>query len=561
MRSDNPVLVSFILSLGWFGVTTTHGGPAFAQDVRSPDAPTVPSETAPTPTQPTPPKVAAPNQSPAEANGAAPAREPADGAPATAPRESTDGDVQAARSNTANASEERLRLLEERLEAQEQKIEALRQEIATANEQLESTSDESSDGRRLATWGFFDINFGKAYFGNHSGLYKIRLPTHSSFFMNGVNLYLKSDVSENLSTMVETRLTFTPVGYVSTNQIDVYAGNTYLQTSQEVFTGRWHGTRAALAAGISAERSSHRTRTRRLETEGLDSSATRTLPNPLRDLERKITEAPCSSASTPRTSSITKMVPIRQTGLQFYGLRELADSLSFDYAVTLSNGRGPIDEYKDLDGNKGLGARLKLAYSTDHVTLRLGGYGYTGRYTDSESRVILRLRPDLTVDTENPPVFGSKEIIHESYDERVLTLDALAQTWGAKVFAEYAIRKVTYRHAPLVADDDKLLSGVPYYVPLYAAAYLGKALYVVGAYEFELNFLKEGLKLTPYVGYDHIAPNNNVSTLNMDQYRGGLNLKPSPWLTAKGEVIRVIPESNLIASRSWVVVGQVAVAF
>jgi hypothetical protein len=76
-----------------------------------------------------------------------------------------------------------------------------------------------------------------------------------------------------------------------------------------------------------------------------------------------------------------------------------------------------------------------------------------------------------------------------------------------------------------------------------------------------VDFIKDGMKLTPYVGYDYIAPNSNVSTLNMDQYRGGLNLKPSPWLTAKAEVVRVIPESNLIASKSWVVVGQLAVAF
>jgi hypothetical protein len=547
MRSDHLAPVSLLLSLGWFGVTTALSGPSVAQPVQPGVAPPTAVESPPPRESSTSPGTSTPEEPSASASDVA--ASPHDVAA-----------VAGASQDAASTTEERLRTLEARLEAQDQKIEALQREVDTANEQLDSPSEESSDGRKLAAWGFFDVNFGKAYFGDHRGLYKIRLPTHSSFFMNGINLYLKSDVSENLSTLVETRLTFTPVGYVSSNQIDVYAGDTFLRTAQDYSRG--DGTVRAPLSQLAYRQNGLLIERAHVDWKPKDWIALRIgrYLTPFGIWNEDHGSPVLLGVDTPNLINY-EMVPIRQTGLQLYGARELADSVSFDYAVTLSNGRGPIDEYKDLDGNKGLGARLKLAYSTDRITLRLGAYGYTGRYTDSESRVILRLRPDLTVDTANPPVFGSKEIIHESYDERVLTLDALAQIWGAKVFAEYATRKVTYRNAPLVADDDKLLSGVPYDVPLYAAAYLGKALYVVGAYEFELNFVKEGLKLTPYVGYDHIAPNSNISTLNMDQYRGGLNLKPSPWLTAKGEVIRVIPESNLIASRSWVVVGQVAVAF
>ena len=75
-------------------------------------------------------------------------------------------------------------------------------------------------------------------------------------------------------------------------------------------------------------------------------------------------------------------VPERQTGLQLIGHQPLG-TMDLEYRVGISNGRGPLDSYRDLDGNKALSARVALS-GHDFGEWRVGAFWYRGRYTNRE---------------------------------------------------------------------------------------------------------------------------------------------------------------------------------
>src|SRR5262249_49126364 len=55
------------------------------------------------------------------------------------------------------------------------------------------------------------------------------------------------------------------------------------------------------------------------------------------------------------------LFPERQVGLELIG-RYFLSELSVEYHLTLSNGRGPISETRELDSNKAVGGRLVLGW-------------------------------------------------------------------------------------------------------------------------------------------------------------------------------------------------------
>jgi hypothetical protein len=79
------------------------------------------------------------------------------------------------------------------------------------------------------------------------------------------------------------------------------------------------------------------------------------------------------------------LFPEHQTGIQLHG-RAYAGASTFGYALTLSNGRGPIAEYQDLDKNKAVGGRLTWQY-TGKFDLELGASAYRGRYTERDKEL------------------------------------------------------------------------------------------------------------------------------------------------------------------------------
>ncbi len=356
------------------------------------------------------------------------ANDKAEAAPATAPpAEPAPAQPEVSEAQPAPA-EPTVQAEEPKANAEPDRIAALEARIAELESAAADSSSEATsvEDRRLSAWGFFDVTFGKFIFDKPGGIYALGTVNDWSFVTNGFNVYLKSEMTKNLSAMLETRLTFTPVGTQQTNPTNVYINGQYSQTvgasnrvDQTVRTP--YNYYLYHQHGIFIERA-------HLDWKPTDWLGIRLgyYLTPFGIWNEDHGSPTLLGVQMPTLVSYD-LVPTHQMGVQLFGSRELADSLSLDYALTLSNGRGPISEYKDLDANKAVGLRGKLVYSTDDWTLRIGGYGYYGRYTDVQTYGKIWLTSGLTLDRSQQAPLGSSFETSNSYRESVITLEALAR--------------------------------------------------------------------------------------------------------------------------------------
>ena len=211
---------------------------------------------------------------------------------------------------------------------------------------------------------------------------------------------------------------------------------------------------------------------------------------------------------------------------------------------------------------KALGARVKLVYNPEPLLFRIGGYAYYSHYRDTQDNIQIQLTPALTLDPAYNPSFGSYTTVNAAYDETVLTGDAEIRVRRLRIIAEFARQTVIYAMPTQVDSQDKLLKGVPFNVNIYDPSHYGFGGYVMAAYEIPfhtapLDFTRHavrGIRLRRPV--DHGA--------GQEQRRrsaAGLNVKPSPYVTLKVEVSRLLPENKSIASAATAVMSQIAFSF
>ena len=255
------------------------------------------------------------------------------------------------------------------------------------------------------------------------------------------------------------------------------------------------------------------------------------------------------------------IVPIWQLGVEGFGSASLGDDLRVEYALTVANSRGPEDEYKDLTDMKALGARLKVVYNPEPFLVRIGGYAYYSQYRDNQDQINIQLTPLLALDPAYDPSFGSSNVTTSAYNETVLTGDAEFRVGRLRIIGEFARQTVIYQMASKVADDQKLLKGVPFNVTIYDPSHYAFGGYVMAAYEIPVHTSPIDFSVTPYVGYDYVVPSTTAPVRTNTQIRGGLNVKPSPYATIKLEVSRLLPDNASIASDATAVMGQLAYSF
>lgn len=497
----------------------------------------------------------------------APIDDAAAAAPETSePREASAGAEPAPQNDREGKTDETLERLD-RLEAQVEAGRAenaqLKAEMADLRDEVElaAMGDEELDTTQpLMVFGFFDLTYFKGFYQDDS-LFRLYSAPAGSFTISNLNLYFKSELTESLSAIAELRFSYLPQGVETSYEYEtimddgtedgrVSSGGTYNRvdtfvrdpiTALEFNQGglaieRVHVTYSPLDwLGVIAGRF--------LTPYGIwniDHGSPVVLPVRLPYLQSR------------------GMMPLAQTGLQIFGRVFPTDSLFLDYALTVSNGRGPTEAYLDFDENKGVGLKLRLTYSGGPVEFHTGSYGYFGEYTDIKKRTVARVNDDLTPDMSRDDAMTVQVIPVNAYHEAVVSYDFKIAFFGAEIQSEVVWRRVFHSVHPMMNKDEAAINGLSPLEDYYMPDYVAWGAYVLGAYTLPIPV--EWLQLTPYVMYEYGDPLPTSAMSSSHFLIAGLNIKPSPYVVLKAEYNRVWNASELVQTVNLLAL-QMAVSF
>ncbi len=400
---------------------------------------------------------------------------------------------------------------EARFEAQQQRIDRLELELTDTRQQLESMQLEEMQeladietDRTLSVYGFLDASFHK-YFVDEGGLFDGLINEHPFFTTQNLNLYFASEMTETLSALAEIKFTYLPLGYE--RGLTVPGFTEYERTDTSVIDPRDNTT--LRLGGISIERM-HVT-WQPADYFGVMVGRYLT-PFGIWNIDHG---SPVIISVRPPHGQTSRFVPLEQTGIQLLGQLYPASELFFDYALTLSNGRGPADSVIDYDDNKGLGLRLKLSHKGIDHEVAIGTYGYMGDFTDIEREVV----------SFGP--FDVDEVVSTHYEELAGSIDLLLEYKDLRLQSEYFRRRVEYTmHGPSIFGTGPPGQLQPNFIQY--------DIYVMLAYTLPLESWLGEMKLTPYVFYEYAESDDSDDPVSQ-VINAGLNFKPSPYLVLKAE--------------------------
>jgi len=253
--------------------------------------------------------------------------------------------------------------------------EALDDELADLGLEKTDTLDE----RSLDIYGFSDFTFRDTIFNRTRArlLHAYSYFPYPTFSVGNINLYLDAKLSSRWRSLIEIRFLYLPNGAPQPFNPD--GTQPRWDTSVQDFNDenrsnflRW--------GGISIERVHIEYKFHDL----LNVMAGQFLtPYGIWNVDHG---SPTLIAVDRPTIVGDNLFPERQTGLQFYGVVPVQSAL-LGYHLTVSNGRGPIDTYRDLDNDKAMGGRLYLrSYWLGEMIL--GVSAYTGGSTNRENKAV-----------------------------------------------------------------------------------------------------------------------------------------------------------------------------
>jgi len=398
-------------------------------------------------------------------------------------------------------------------------------------DELSSYTDEvldDSEGIRVS--GFFDTTFSKNFIQDDVAAGRA-LGEESTFFMQNFNVILTNHMTRKLSFLGEIRFTFLPNGEEPT----IFS----LEERTDTTVVDPHTQETFKLGGLAIERV--HLKWMPWEFFGVIAGYYLT-PYGIWHLDHgsptrlSILHPFKVNVLNAADYQAGEIVPDAQLGLQALGRLFFSDNLFFDYALTLSNGRGPADTVIDYDENKGLGLRLRFTYDKSDFQVALGGYGYHGTYTDKQPR-------GLSFDTL------------EKYSEYAIASDFLIAVYRFKLQTEFVRGLILYDENSPRPPISSLLPPSPDNVK--------NAFYAMLSYELPLADLLGSMTLTPYVAG---ALDNPLEWIYTTSYWAGLNFKPSPYVTLKTEVVYTLsdvdsPTAPIENPEMWAWKSQLAVSF
>ena len=359
--------------------------------------------------------------------------------------------------------------------------------------QITESSNATSEGK-LDIYGFADMGYSiavkKFAFGQ----------PYNSFAVGNLNVYLASNLSESWRSLAEVRFTYLPNG---ATPIDMTGQPMRTDTTVPDYTDLG---RAARWGGVMIQRAY-------LEYQA----------HPLLTIRGGHFLTPYGIWNVDHGSPVIigvrrpfiigeSLFPQSQTGLELYGTHNI-DPVQLGYHLTLSNGRGPLDTYQDLNGNRALGGRLFARADTRAGAFTLGVSGYKGRYTDRKQ--VFSAASDGNLNVEYP--------ITADYNELSLAADLKWELNGFLLQSEAVLNDVVYDRQRSV--DTFVVSGPPGFIPDFRR---------IGAYGmtgYRFGFLGT----MPFAGAEYYDTGRAVFAGKSAAFFGGLNVRPTPRVVLKAQ--------------------------
>jgi hypothetical protein len=290
----------------------------------------------------------------------------------------------------------------------------------------ESSLASSEEGPSLRFYGFADFGLSK-YLIPESSAWKQVLNGTTNFAVGNLNLYLDADLTNDFKSLIEVRFLFLPSGTDDPNKpgvLDPSVDSRYAAAKDYADLDRlvkWGAIEVERAYVEYTLHSLLRARAGRFLT-----------PWGIWNVDHG---SPVIIATMRPYIIGEGFFPEAQTGFEFFGNYGFGDATA-GYHVTLSNGRGPVEQYADFDTNKALGARLwlNMKYVGD---LTFGASAYAGTYSDQRSQI------DLTQAAPLPQPF-----MFESYREQAFAADVRFELGDLLLQSEIALHERVW-------DDDK----------------------------------------------------------------------------------------------------------
>jgi hypothetical protein len=415
-------------------------------------------------------------------------------------------------------------------EAKQKSSDEQQTELARLDAQLTQAETSVDETPPLSLYGFSDFSFYK-YFVHRGTPVRGILYDNSAFAVGNLNVYIAGELGSGWNSLAEIRFTYLPNG-----SREVGAGGV-TRTDTEVIDYTNFG-RTRRTGGLFIERA------------WLQYTA-----DPLLIVRGGSWLTPYGiwneDHGSPTIIPVVRpyvvgfeLMPERQTGLQVRGTGYPTEALSLGYVLAVSNGRGPVQEYADLDENKAVTARLMGTYRA-LGQLEFGVSGYYGRYTDISQSAVANGSGVRIVDD-----------VVEQYDELSLGVDARYTFHGFHSQAEFIVNDRAYteegrpeRTATTFVPDNRRLGG--YLITGYRFGWLGLMPYVTGEYFSFDNTLEPA------------APASQLTTLVAAL---GLNSRPTHNVTLKVEGTMAwfygdIPHGSSFEHPLGAVQAQVAWAF
>jgi hypothetical protein len=374
--------------------------------------------------------------------------------------------------------------------------------------------------------GFIDFSIAKLIAPKKS-LFRGILPNRTNFYVGNINLYLTKNLTKTFRTMAEVRFLYKPNG-----DIPLADGTATPTTSTKDHADydralRWGGVEIERVYLEWAPHSLLAVRAGQFLTPygiwNVDHGSPTFIP-------------------VVRPYVIGEnLFPERQTGFEIFGRWDATQNGTLGYHVTLSNGEGPISEYRDLDENKAIGGRL---FWEQHNVgyLRIGGSAYYGRSTDASTTVGI---------TEG--VIKPIDKVYRQFDALSLALDAVWRYRDLLMQAEWISRQRTYTGSGRVALENEYVQQTVFPIDVFCWGVYGLIGYRLPWFGIMPYFVGQYLDNTGHGGV-----HTQVTNLQF-----GLNIRPVDMIVLKLEFSHAFFARELLGSNDPIrfIQAQVAWAF